>query len=1103
MGLDGPDPLLETRLVHTEEECLPAWTPPAPDVIAALVPELENVMFVSRGGMGAVYRCHDPKLNRDVALKFLPVELAHNEETLKRFRHEGKVMASLRHEHIVSVFSSIEEKDYHCLLMEFVEGQDLQQLIRESAIARENGSEDPLPLAEALRIFCEVCAGVQYAHGKGLLHRDLKPANILVDLQGKAHVADFGLARVISREESLLSIPGRIMGSLAYMAPEQLRGLRLDERTDVYALGVMLQEVVTGGSSGQKPSRVRTGAPRALDRIVEKAMAQNPEERWQTAAQLGAAVQKVRRELLLPPWRRTAGRMMLPVAAAGAVAAAVAFLSPAGEPEQQSTGEPEPVRPAEVIPVGPVLPDPPGTRVVASMRMVPVPGLPHLLAGMHEVRVADFAEFVRKSGYVPAQDVPVERKEFVPGLRSLRWDAPGRPQQPDHPVTCLSWDDADAFCQWITDRCREDGSVPPGAEIRLLTDQEWSAMADVPTDAEPWLWERTARPEIYPWGTSAVRLPGWENYAGTDTAGARPLDLWDHAAPVGSLRRNSAGFHDTGGNVREWVHDSRDFARREHAARSSGFRGKTPEHFNLSRRSDCWLDGGNETLGLRVALDLRAPALAEVAARAEAAILAFHGGTLPPPGRRARACVTAGRFQLDLTRCGSGKTEALAGLPVTELLLGAGTGDLDLSGMRGTLRRLYSAGPAWPRLDTAGDTAFEYVSISGAPVIRGQASLDGLNVSALRGLALSGVPGLTSLEPLRSASKLTRLILVGTGVASLEPVQALPLREVETLGSPLDLEDLLVLPRGVQVAARYSHFGPFWEAVHRGDHAAASAWLKGAVDRFQQLPAAAAPASAEILGALRDMEADPVIKAVAAWNAAGRTGTPPGRRLLPDGESTAAVLPGLWHADHAWHLCAVTGALPVSTPVKRKLKAALDLSDAAPSPLIAAHLGCIQTAPGVWSWCSGELWRRELWATTEDPPWLFSQIEGSAPRPLRDLPLNDLWHDMEITDDLRAGLIAEWIPCSPDNPQAALQRAFSRSWTGDGRTLMLHPDGRVNDLPVTQSWWCLAAPDARTALLWEAGGLARTRLVLATPGDSLTCTGAGGETAEMKRGAGL
>lgn len=1102
-GLDGPVPLLETRKLRTGEgEHLPAWTPPACHVIQSLVPDLEQVIFLSRGGMGAVYRCYDPKLNRDVALKFLPVELAHNEETLKRFRQEGKVMASLRHEHIVSVFSCIEEKDYHCLLMEFVEGQDLQKLIRQSLVARENGGEDPLPLADGLRIFCEVCEGVQHAHEQGLLHRDLKPANILVDLKGKAHVADFGLARVISREESQMSIAGRIMGSLNYMAPEQIRGQHLDERTDVFALGVMLQEIITGGPPGPKPSSVRKGAPRALDRIVARAMAQDSGDRWQTAAALGAAVRKVHRELLMPPWRRATGRIMLPLAAAGAVAAAVALLSPSGEKPQPVVELPVPVRPVDVMPVVPVLPDPPGTRVVAGMRMVPVPGMPHLLAGMHEVRVADFAEFLSKSGYVPAQEVPAERREFETDVRPLRWDAPGRPQEPDQPVTCITWDDADAFCQWLTDRCRADGTVPPGAEIRLLTDLEWSAMAGVPPDAEHWVWERTARPGIYPWGRSPERQPGWENHAGTDEADGPFPDRWEVTAPVGSMRRNAAGFQDTGGNVREWVMDAWDFARREHTARSSGFRAKSVDHFNLSRRSDCWLDGGNDTLGMRVALDLKDPDIAALAARAEAAILTFHGGTLPPPGRRARACVTANIFRLDLTRCGSGATGAFAGLPVTELLLGAGTTEMDLSGMRGTLRRLYSAGYAWPRLETAGDTPFEYVSISGEPLIRGEVRLDGLNVSALRGLAVTGVPGLTSLEPLRSASKLTRLVLVGTGVSSLEPVNALPLREVETLASPLDLEDLLALPRGAQVAGRYSQLGPFLEAIHRGDHGAGAAWLKMVLDQSHARSWGTTPEWVELRSAARRMGTSSALKAAAAWNAAGRTGTPPGQPLIPGEESTAAMLPGMWHSEHAWHLCAVTGALPVTTATKSKLSAMLTLNAADAFPMAAVHLGCVQTVPGVWSWCSGEPWTRSVWSSSEDPPWLFSQINGSMPRPLRDLPMQSLWHHTEIIDNLRAGVIAEWSVPAPDSPRAALQRSFSRQWTANDRTLTLHPDGRVNDLPVTQSWWCLAAPEARTALLWEVGGIARSLLVLAVPGDTLTWKDPGGEMVVMKSGTG-
>ena len=205
---------------------------------------------IGAGGMGEVYRAHDPKLNRDVALKVLPDDFAQDPERLARFKREAQVLASLNHPNIAAIYGLEDSGETHALVLELVEGPTLQDRI----------SQGPIPLDEALPIAKQIAEALEAAHEQGIIHRDLKPANIKVTPDGVVKVLDFGLAKALEperTEEDIANSPtmsmtaaatkmGMIMGTAAYMSPEQAKGRPVDKRTDIWAYGVVLFEMLTG-----------------------------------------------------------------------------------------------------------------------------------------------------------------------------------------------------------------------------------------------------------------------------------------------------------------------------------------------------------------------------------------------------------------------------------------------------------------------------------------------------------------------------------------------------------------------------------------------------------------------------------------------------------------------------------------------------------------------------------------------------------------------------------------------------------------------------------------------------------------------------------------
>ncbi len=292
-----------------------AAPPPPISKDALIAGKYRIVEEVGAGGMGVVYKAQDVILTRSVALKFLPPHLADAPELRERFLIEARAAAALSHPHICTIYEVGEDAGRPCIAMEFVEGETLRDRIRAGAV----GTEAALALAS------QVAAGLGEAHHKGIVHRDVKSANIMVTDKGQAKVMDFGLAKL--RGAASLTRSMTTLGTVSFMSPEQARAEDLDGRTDIWSLGVVLYEMLTGelpfkGDHDQtvihailhreppRPSKLRPGLPQGLDNVVLRALAKKPAERYQTMEELREDLEAVAEGLR--PLRARRPRRRLP-----------------------------------------------------------------------------------------------------------------------------------------------------------------------------------------------------------------------------------------------------------------------------------------------------------------------------------------------------------------------------------------------------------------------------------------------------------------------------------------------------------------------------------------------------------------------------------------------------------------------------------------------------------------------------------------------------------------------------------------------------------------------------------------------------------------------
>ena len=274
---DHPAPLRQPDAVPKLEEVQKAF------------PHLQVLEPIGHGGMGAVFKARQPKLERLVALKILPQHLASNPEFAERFAREGRILAKLTHPNIITVYDIGEESGFLFILMEFVEGINLRQAIRSQSI----------PSEKALAIVPTICEALQYAHDEGVLHRDIKPENILLNTKGNVKIADFGIAKMMNEEESGrgLTMSGAAPGTPHYMAPEQIESPNtVDHRADIYSLGVVFYELLTGElpiGRFPAPSSKSNKVNPEIDEVVFKSLEKERNLRQQSAAEMKTQVQGV------------------------------------------------------------------------------------------------------------------------------------------------------------------------------------------------------------------------------------------------------------------------------------------------------------------------------------------------------------------------------------------------------------------------------------------------------------------------------------------------------------------------------------------------------------------------------------------------------------------------------------------------------------------------------------------------------------------------------------------------------------------------------------------------------------------------------------------
>src|SRR5580698_7403696 len=269
---------------------------------------------IGAGSMGEVYRARDTQLDRDVAIKVLPEFVSTDRDRLLRFEREAKSAAALNHPNILAVYQMGTYLGMPYLVSELLEGKTLTETTRRG----------PLPLRKVIDYGVQIARGLGAAHEKGIIHRDLKPDNLFVTKDGRVKILDFGLAKLVQPKDSLISaaptltLPGVAMGTIGYMSPEQVRGLATDHRTDIFAFGAILYEMVMGKRTFERStsadtmsailneepvpiSEIAPETPLGLQRVVRRCLEKNAEQRFQSASDLAFALEALSDSAAMTP----------------------------------------------------------------------------------------------------------------------------------------------------------------------------------------------------------------------------------------------------------------------------------------------------------------------------------------------------------------------------------------------------------------------------------------------------------------------------------------------------------------------------------------------------------------------------------------------------------------------------------------------------------------------------------------------------------------------------------------------------------------------------------------------------------------------------------
>ncbi|MEM1070075.1 MAG: protein kinase [Planctomycetota bacterium] len=291
-AVPSPDAVAPT-MDQTHSKSLPNIT-----TLSSEFPDLEINELIGQGGMGAVYSARQIKLDRQVALKIIRPESADNPSFAERFNREARTLARLSHPNIVSVYdfgevalkseNSGQSRTLYYFLMEYIDGANLRQILQAGELQSDR----------ALTIVPQICDALQYAHDEGVVHRDIKPENILVDRRGRVKIADFGLAKLTSDEDTDHSLTGtnQVMGTPRYMAPEQMESTsNVDHRADIYSLGVVFYEMLTGELPFGRfdPPSMRAAVDQQWDEVVLRTLEKEPQRRYQQASEVKSDVERM------------------------------------------------------------------------------------------------------------------------------------------------------------------------------------------------------------------------------------------------------------------------------------------------------------------------------------------------------------------------------------------------------------------------------------------------------------------------------------------------------------------------------------------------------------------------------------------------------------------------------------------------------------------------------------------------------------------------------------------------------------------------------------------------------------------------------------------
>ena len=293
--LPGSKEIIQTKTLETPTEELTRGT--------LFAGRYEIIEELGKGGMGKVYRVLDKKLNEEIALKLIKPEIASDKKTVERFQNELKIARKIAHKYVGRMFDLNEEKETYYITMEYVPGQDLKGLIRQSA---------PLSIARTFFFAKQICAGLTEAHNLGIIHRDLKPSNIMVDKQGNTRIMDFGIARSLSGKG--ITAKGVMIGTPEYMSPEQVEGKEVDQRSDLYSLGIIMYEMVTGrvpfegdtpfvigvkhkSEAPKEPKEFNPQIPHDLNQVILRCLEKEKEKRYQDIGEVLSALNQIEQGL--------------------------------------------------------------------------------------------------------------------------------------------------------------------------------------------------------------------------------------------------------------------------------------------------------------------------------------------------------------------------------------------------------------------------------------------------------------------------------------------------------------------------------------------------------------------------------------------------------------------------------------------------------------------------------------------------------------------------------------------------------------------------------------------------------------------------------------